>query len=144
MVRNTSRIEHQYHQGTVLNLSFKQTHKFMLRQPFGIPPEEGARLGWPHSDHTQPGCGQLDIQYYSWKIWQEIDGLVIHLHNCQIKIFICAYAYNLWQCHCITELNQIEYVYNVTLIRSMIKATAYRVHYARIWQLFIEYRKWLQ
>ena len=45
---------------------------FMLRQPFGIPPEEG----WPHSDHTQPGCGQLDILYYSWKIWQEIDGLV--------------------------------------------------------------------
>ena len=69
MVRNSSKIEHQYHLGTVLN---KQTHMFMPRQPFGIPPEEG----WPHSDHTQPGCGQLDILYYSWKIWQEIDGLV--------------------------------------------------------------------
>ena len=69
----------------------KKTHMFMPRQPFGIPPEEG----WPHSDHTQPGCGQLDILYYSWKIWQEIDGLVIHLHSRQIKIFICAYAYNL-------------------------------------------------
>ena len=87
--------EHQYQLGTVLNLPIKQTHKFMLRQPFGIPPEEG----WPHSDHhTQPGCGQLDILYYSWKIWQGIDGLVIHmhLHNHQIKIFICAYAYNLY------------------------------------------------
>ena len=104
MVRNSSKIEHQYHLGTVLNLPIKQTHMFMLRQPFGIPPEEG----WPHSDHTQPGCGQLDILYYSWKIWQEIDGLVIHLHSRQIKIFICAYAYNLWQCHCITELKSTK------------------------------------
>ena len=77
MVRNNSRIEHQYHLGTVLNLPIiKQTHKFLLRLLFGISPEKG----WPHSDHTQPGCGQLDILNYSWKICQEIDGLVIHLH----------------------------------------------------------------
>ena len=46
----------------MFNLPIEQIHKFILRQPFGIPPEEG----WPHSDHhTQPGCGQLDIHLSS-------------------------------------------------------------------------------
>ena len=31
------------------------------------------------------------------------------------------------------SLNQIEHVCNVTLIRNMIKATAYRVHYAHMY-----------